>query len=88
MCAGALLQARVGTLVWGARSPLMGADGSWVRLLGEGDAGGLAGPPPLPAHAFHPRLVVRRGVLASECGAVMRQFFRARREGNECIPSS
>lgn len=32
MCAGALLQARVGMLVWGARNPLLGADGSWVSL--------------------------------------------------------
>ncbi|KAJ7527898.1 hypothetical protein O6H91_16G075200 [Diphasiastrum complanatum] len=31
MCAGAILQARVGELVWGARNTLLGADGSWVR---------------------------------------------------------
>ncbi|MCO5576046.1 hypothetical protein L7F22_029853 [Adiantum nelumboides] len=31
MCAGALLQARVGAVVWGAQNSLLGADGSWVR---------------------------------------------------------
>ncbi|KAF3780934.1 tRNA adenine-34 [Nymphaea thermarum] len=31
MCAGAILQARIGTLVWGAPNKLLGADGSWVR---------------------------------------------------------
>lgn len=31
MCAGAILQARVSTLVWGAPNKLLGADGSWVR---------------------------------------------------------
>ncbi|GJP44133.1 hypothetical protein CLOM_g3532, partial [Closterium sp. NIES-68] len=33
MCAGAILQARVGRLVWGAPNPLLGADGSWVSLF-------------------------------------------------------
>jgi tRNA(adenine34) deaminase len=74
MCAGALLQARVGALVWGAPNPLLGADGSWVSLLGRTDAA-----PPARPHAFNPRLAVRRGVLADECGALMRDFFRARR---------
>lgn len=31
MCAGAILQARISTLVWGAPNKLLGADGSWVR---------------------------------------------------------
>lgn len=31
MCAGAILQARVGRIVWGAPNTLLGADGSWVR---------------------------------------------------------
>ncbi|MCO5586801.1 hypothetical protein L7F22_040743 [Adiantum nelumboides] len=33
MCAGALLQARVGAVVWGAQNSLLGADGSWVSLF-------------------------------------------------------
>lgn len=31
MCAGAILQARIDTVVWGAPNKLVGADGSWVR---------------------------------------------------------
>ena len=33
MCAGALLQARVGSVVYGARNFLLGADGSWINML-------------------------------------------------------
>lgn len=33
MCAGALLQSRVGAVVYGARNTLLGADGSWVAML-------------------------------------------------------
>jgi tRNA(Arg) A34 adenosine deaminase TadA len=33
MCAGALLQARLGAVVYGARNPLLGADGSWIHML-------------------------------------------------------
>ena len=80
MCAGALLQARVGALVWGAPSPLRGADGSWVSQLGAAPGGERAEAliPPRP-HAFSPRIAVRRGVLADECGALMKDFFRNRR---------
>lgn len=76
MCAGALLQARVGCLVWGAPSP-GGADGSWVRLLGGG--GEAAAAAPWQPHHTHPRVVVRRGVLAEESGQLLRAFFRRRR---------
>jgi len=33
MCAGAILQARLGRVVYGARNPLLGGDGSWAPLL-------------------------------------------------------
>ncbi|XP_064985524.1 tRNA(adenine(34)) deaminase, chloroplastic-like isoform X2 [Musa acuminata AAA Group] len=33
MCAGAILQARVDTVVWGAPNKLLGADGSWIRMV-------------------------------------------------------
>ena len=35
MCAGGILNARLGAVVWGAPNPLIGADGSWVNLLGD-----------------------------------------------------
>jgi tRNA(adenine34) deaminase len=33
MCAGALLQARVGRVVYGAKNKLLGADGSWINMM-------------------------------------------------------
>jgi tRNA(adenine34) deaminase len=33
MCAGAALQSRLRRVVYGARNPLLGADGSWVSIL-------------------------------------------------------
>ena len=35
MCAGGVLNARLGAVVWGAPNPLIGADGSWVNLMGD-----------------------------------------------------
>ncbi|PUZ61248.1 hypothetical protein GQ55_4G260300 [Panicum hallii var. hallii] len=35
MCAGAILQARIDTVVWGAPNKLLGADGSWVRMAAD-----------------------------------------------------
>uniref|UniRef100_A0A8I6Z9F3 tRNA(adenine(34)) deaminase n=2 Tax=Hordeum vulgare subsp. vulgare TaxID=112509 RepID=A0A8I6Z9F3_HORVV len=85
MCAGAILQARVDTVVWGAPNKLLGADGSWVRLFpGDGQTSTLdpanqkqaAG----PVHPFHPKIIVRRGVLSIECSEIMQQFFQLRRK--------
>jgi len=78
MCAGALLQSRVGTLVYGAPNTLLGADGSWVQLLRHGGNGGEQGG--LRPHAFHPSMRIRRGVLADESATLMRDFFKARRK--------
>lgn len=82
MCAGAILQARIDTIVWGAPNKLLGADGSWIRLFPDGDRGtgsDLTDKPPAPVHPFHPKITIRRGVLASECADVMQQFFQLRR---------
>uniref|UniRef100_A0A0E0LBR9 tRNA(adenine(34)) deaminase n=1 Tax=Oryza punctata TaxID=4537 RepID=A0A0E0LBR9_ORYPU len=84
MCAGAILQARVDTVVWGAPNKLLGADGSWVRLFpGDGQTSTLdsantnqgAG----PVHPFHPKISIRRGILSAECSEIMQQFFHLRR---------
>ena len=40
MCAGGILNARLGAVVWGAPNPLIGADGSWIDLIGDGGAAG------------------------------------------------
>ncbi|PIN13430.1 Cytosine deaminase FCY1 [Handroanthus impetiginosus] len=83
MCAGAILQARIDTVVWGAPNKLLGADGSWISLFPSGDGGnGLdqTDKPPAPVHPFHPKIIIRRGVLASECADAMQQFFKLRRK--------
>ncbi|KAI4381412.1 hypothetical protein MLD38_007483 [Melastoma candidum] len=83
MCAGAILQARVDTLVWGAPNKLLGADGSYIRLfpVEDGGVGGsqVTDKPAPPVHPFHPKMTIRRGVLASDCADAMQQFFQLRR---------
>ncbi|XP_073315207.1 uncharacterized protein [Primulina huaijiensis] len=83
MCAGAILQARIDTVVWGAPNKLLGADGSWIRLFPNGDEENRldqTDKPPAPIHPFHPNITIRRGVLASECADAMQQFFQLRRK--------
>ena len=65
MCAGAILQARIARVVFGAHDPKTGACGSVVDLFAE---------PRLNHHAD-----VTAGVRASECGALLSRFFEARR---------
>ncbi len=65
MCVGAMVHARVERLVFGARDPKTGAIESAFRLL-DGE---------LHNH----RIAVSGGVLAEACGALLRDFFRARR---------
>ncbi|MED6217992.1 hypothetical protein PIB30_022903 [Stylosanthes scabra] len=81
MCAGAILQARVDAVVWGAPNKLLGADGSWIRLFPEGgESSDSSGLPPAPVHPFHPKIKIRRGVLENECSDAMQQFFQLRRK--------
>lgn len=70
MCAGALMHARVGRIVFGARDPKTGAAGSVVNLFAETR---------LNHHAQ-----IQGGVLEAECGAMLSEFFRARRAGKSC----
>jgi tRNA(adenine34) deaminase len=65
MCAGALVNARVETLIYGALDPRAGAVASLYRLCED----------PRLNH----RLVVRGGVLEAESAALLRDFFRERR---------
>ncbi|KAL3824046.1 hypothetical protein ACJIZ3_020075 [Penstemon smallii] len=92
MCAGAILQARIDTVVWGAPNKLLGADGSWIRLFPNGGDGGngleQSEMPPAPVHPFHPKIIIRRGVLASECADAMQQFFQLRRKKKDKKPES
>jgi len=65
MCAGAIVLARVPRVVYGAADPKAGAAGSVLDVLGE------------PRLNHRPEVV--GGLLAQECGAVLSEFFAARR---------
>jgi tRNA(adenine34) deaminase len=67
MCAGAILQARVPVVVWGAPDPKAGAVESLYRLFED---------PRLNHRVEH----VGR-VLADECGRILSEFFRGKRAG-------
>jgi len=65
MCAGALVQARVRRLVYGARDEKAGAVESVFRVC--------------DASSLNHRMELSAGVLGDECRALMQEFFRARR---------
>jgi tRNA(adenine34) deaminase len=65
MCAGALVNARMGALVYGATDPKAGAAGSLMTLVAD----------PRLNH----RMPVLPGVEADRCGALLIDFFAARR---------
>jgi len=67
MCVGALLHARIATLVYGAAEPKTGAVTSMVRGI------------ELPGHNH--RVEVVSGVREEECRALMQSFFAEKRSG-------
>jgi tRNA(adenine34) deaminase len=69
MCAGALVNARIGRVVFGARDPKAGACGSLYQV----------GMDPRLNHRFE----VVGGVLEDECASVLRDFFSPRRSDPE-----
>ncbi|AEG13669.1 CMP/dCMP deaminase zinc-binding protein [Desulfofundulus kuznetsovii DSM 6115] len=66
MCAGALVQFRVRTLVYGARDPKAGAVDSIMDVVRE--------------PRFNHQVEVVSGVLADECAAIIQRFFRELRQ--------
>ena len=66
MCAGALIQARVKRLVYGARDERAGAVESHFRVC--------------DTDFLNHRIEVTAGVLEEECRELMQEFFRARRQ--------
>jgi tRNA(adenine34) deaminase len=65
MCAGAMVHARVARLVYGAADPKTGAAGSVFDLT--------------RTETLNHRLEVEGGVLAEECGGLLKDFFAKRR---------
>ena len=69
MCAGAILQARIPSLVYGAADPKAGAVSSLFRLLGD-------------ARLNH-RTEVVPSVLEEDCGRILSEFFSQRRRAGQ-----
>jgi tRNA(adenine34) deaminase len=65
MCAGAMIHARIGRLVYAAADPKAGAAGSVLSVLNH----------PRLNH----QMLVEEGILADESGELLRGFFRDRR---------
>lgn len=66
MCAGALIQARISRLVYGAPDERAGAIHSVFRICDEA--------------ALNHRIAITGGVLEGECRLLMQRFFQARRK--------
>jgi tRNA(adenine34) deaminase len=67
MCAGAIILARVKTVVWGVSDPKRGG-GTEFGIFSH------------PGINHHPQVIA--GVLEAPCMAVLKEFFRRRREDN------
>lgn len=65
MCAGAMLHARLARVVFGAADPKSGVNGSVIDLFAE--------------TRLNHHTEINGGVLAEECGALLSDFFAARR---------
>lgn len=65
MCAGAMVHARIRTLIYGAEDPKAGAVHSAMHVLNH--------------PALNHKVEFRRGVLAGQCAELLQQFFRTRR---------
>ena len=68
MCAGAIILARIPTVIWGVSDPKRGG-GTVFNIFGH------------PGINHHPEIV--SGVMEAESLAILQGFFRRRREGGE-----
>jgi tRNA(adenine34) deaminase len=69
MCAGAMVHARIGRVVYGATDPIAGSAGTVFNIL--------------QATTLNHRVEITAGVLADVCGERLREFFRQRRNGQK-----
>jgi tRNA(adenine34) deaminase len=65
MCAGALVNSRMGVLVYGATDPKAGAAGSLMTVVDD--------------RRLNHRMPIVAGVEAARCGALLVEFFSSRR---------
>jgi tRNA(adenine34) deaminase len=65
MCAGAIVHSRIARLVYGATDPKAGACESLFQLVSD--------------TRLNHRVPITAGVLAGECGDVLKEFFHERR---------
>ena len=65
MCAGAIIHSRVKCVVYGASDPKGGAAGSVFEILGT--------------DKLNHKVEVTSGILADECGELLKGFFKSRR---------
>ena len=65
MCVGAIFHARIRRVVFGAKDPKTGAAGSAIDLFQD--------------ERLNHHALLESGLLAEECGALLKQFFAARR---------
>jgi len=66
MCVGALVHARIGTLIYGAPEPKTGAVRSTLKLLDD--------------PSWNHRVVVVAGLMADESRELMQEFFKGKRK--------
>ncbi len=65
MCAGAILQARLSQVIFGARDPKAGAVVSLYQILSD--------------NRFNHQVRLSEGILRDECGEILSRFFREKR---------
>ena len=69
MCAGALVLARIKDLIYGADDPKAGGCGSVTNIINN--------------KKLNHRIKVQKGVLEKECGYLLTQFFKGKRQKNK-----
>jgi tRNA(adenine34) deaminase len=67
MCAGAIVQARLRSVTYGAPDPKAGAVESLYQVLSDG--------------RLNHRPLISGGVMADECGQLLKDFFAEKRKG-------
>ncbi len=69
MCAGAIIHARIDTLIFGATDPKTGTAGSAAELFS--------------ADYHNHQVKIKGGILQQECGRILTDFFRERRKAKK-----